>query len=242
MTASLEVDGLTIASGGHKLIRDVFFTVRPGVPLTLLGESGSGKSLVVQAIMGTLPAELSVTGRVVLDGKDILGTDRRALWGRRIGLLPQEPWLALDPTMRADGQVAEVYRHVRGLPWSQARQSGQARLRELGLEAASRRYLFQLSGGMCQRVALAIARAAETDLLLADEPTKGLDRALRDDVANGLKAEADRGRSLITITHDVAVARVLGARSASCSTAPWSSTVPPAASSIRRATTIPGNC
>lgn len=212
MTASLEVDGLTIASGGHKLIRDVFFTVRPGVPLTLLGESGSGKSLVVQAIMGTLPAELSVTGRVVLDGKDILGTDRRALWGRRIGLLPQEPWLALDPTMRADGQVAEVYRHARGLPWSQARQSGRARLRELGLEAASRRYPFQLSGGMCQRVALAIARAAETDLLLADEPTKGLDRALRDDVANGLKAEADRGRSLITITHDVAVARVLGGK------------------------------
>ncbi|WP_029010522.1 ABC transporter ATP-binding protein [Azospirillum halopraeferens] len=213
MSAHLEVDRLRVASRDGVLVHDVSFAVRPGVPLTLLGESGSGKSLVVQAIMGTLPAELAASGRIALDGRDLPGlpeAERRTLWGRRIALLPQEPWLALDPTMRVLGQVAEVYRHVRGRPAGDSRAEGRARLAGLGLADAVHRYPFQLSGGMCQRVALAIARAADADLLLADEPTKGLDAALRDGVAAGLRGEADRGRSLITITHDVTVARVLG--------------------------------
>ena len=107
----LEIRDLDVAApDGTPLVRGVSLAVRPGLPVTLLGESGSGKSLVVQAAMGVLPPGLRATGRVLLDGAPLpaAGPARRAHWGRRLALLPQEPWLALDPTMRALGQMAEV--------------------------------------------------------------------------------------------------------------------------------------
>lgn len=212
MSIVLEVDDLRVESHEGPLVRGVSFRLEPGEPLTLLGESGSGKTLVAQVIMGTLPAELRATGRVVFDGRELPQHDRRRLWGRRLALLPQEPWLALDPTMRARTQVAEVHRRVRGLRHRSARTATLDTLRGLDLDSAAERFPFQLSGGMCQRVALAVIRAGDADLLLADEPTKGLDSGLRDRVVAHLGEELRRGRSLLTITHDVAVARRLGGR------------------------------
>lgn len=209
----LSVDGLTIASGAEAIVSDVAFSLQAGMPLTLLGESGSGKSLVAQAIMGNLPAGLLASGTILLDGVDLLAgsaADRRARWGRTISLLPQEPWLALDPTMRIATQVADVHRLVKGRDRQDSRVLAQEGLGEVDLADAGRMYSFQMSGGMCQRAAIAIAHAGDCDLLIADEPTKGLDAALRGSVVARLKREVDDGRLLMTITHDVAVARALG--------------------------------
>ncbi|MBL6080058.1 ABC transporter ATP-binding protein [Belnapia sp. T18] len=201
------------AADGTALVRGVDAEARPGQPLTLLGETGSGKSLVLAAAMGSLAPGLRASGRVMLDGTEMLSAThsvRRALWGRRLATLPQEPWLALDPTMRALGQVAEVYRLVRGMPAAASELEARARLAELGLDGAAAHYPFQLSGGMAQRLALATLRASGAPVLLADEPTKGLDADRRDEAGARLRAEADRGRTVVCVTHDVAIARALG--------------------------------
>lgn len=211
----IEVEDLAIDAATGPLVHGVSFTLAAGERLTFIGETGCGKTLVLEAIMGTLASELCARGRVLIDGRDVLvlaSAERRALWARILGLLPQEPWLALDPTMRADSQVAEVHRYLRAAPRAMARAAARRDLEELGLGDGARRYPFQLSGGMCQRVMLAMARAGEARFLLADEPTKGLDSARRADVVAALAKEAERGAGLLTITHDPAVARGLGGR------------------------------
>jgi peptide/nickel transport system ATP-binding protein len=210
---ALVLDGVTVDGPQGRIVQPCSLTLRPGVPLAMLGETGSGKSLLMQAVMGTLPQGLSAAGAVRLGATDLLRLDppaRRALWGQRLALLPQEPWVALDPLMRADGQVAEVPRFLAGAAWPHARALARDAMAALGLGREERRYPFQLSGGMCQRVALAAARLAGAEVLLADEPTKGLDIALCDGVVALLRAEAAAGRIVMVITHDVAVARGLG--------------------------------
>ncbi|WP_051248431.1 ABC transporter ATP-binding protein [Inquilinus limosus] len=209
----LSVSGLGIASAAGPLVAGVDLSLRPARPLTLLGESGSGKSLVAQAIMGTLPPGLRATGSIRLGGTDLLTlspSERRKLWGRAISLLPQEPWLALDPTMRIGAQVSEVPRFVHRRPRAESEARGREHLAEVGLGGVEALYPFQISGGMAQRTAIAIAHAGGSPLLIADEPTKGLDAQLRDSVVARLKHEAEAGRLLLTITHDIAVARALG--------------------------------
>jgi peptide/nickel transport system ATP-binding protein len=209
----LSMRALAVESAEGRIVSDISFTISRGRPLTLIGESGSGKSLVAQAIMGNLPAELRATGKVLLDGVDLLAGspgERRARWGRSISLLPQEPWLALDPTMRITPQVSEVHRYVKGRGARRSRELARDNLAEVDLEHAGRLYPFQMSGGMAQRAAIAITHAADSELLIADEPTKGLDAALRDSVVARLREEVESGRLLLTITHDVAVARALG--------------------------------
>lgn len=209
----LALDDVAVHGPEGRIVAPATLRVVPGVPLVILGETGSGKSLLAQAVMGTLPGELSATGAIrlgtaALPARDTAG--RRALWGRAIAMLPQEPWAALDPTMRALRQVAEVQHFLAGLPWRAARRGAAEALAAVGLPPKERRYPFQLSGGMCQRVALAATRIAGAPVLLADEPTKGLDAALRDSVAALLAAEAARGAILVVITHDIALARALG--------------------------------
>jgi peptide/nickel transport system ATP-binding protein len=163
--------------------------------------------------MGTLPPGLTAHGRVAVGGREgdaAAARERRALWGRTLTLLPQEPWLALDPTRRAAPQVAEGYRWVRGAGAAEAKRRALDDLKALGLGGAAHALPSQLSGGMAQRVAFAAARAGGARIVLADEPTKGLDAARRDDVVALLKREADAGGGLLTITHDVEVARRLG--------------------------------
>jgi peptide/nickel transport system ATP-binding protein len=211
--SALVLDGLVVDGPQGRIVRPCTLTLRPGVPLAMLGETGSGKSLLMQAVMGTLPAGLSAQGSARLGATDLLRLgprERRALWGRRLALLPQEPWVALDPLMRAPEQVAEVPRFLAGAGWERARAMAREAMAALGLSRGERRYPFQLSGGMCQRVALAAMRLAGAEVLLADEPTKGLDIALRDGVIALLRAEAAAGRIVMVITHDVVVARGLG--------------------------------
>ena len=209
---SMGLNHLTVSHDGTVLVEVSGLDFQPGLPVTIVGESGSGKSLLAHAIMGTLPANLSVRGRLTVDGQsyDLSDrTNRRSLWGPVMALLPQEPTLALDPTMRTREQVAE------GAPSFStdkrtARRSAQALLASLGLGHATAAFPHTLSGGMAQRVAFAAATIGGAPVLIADEPSKGLDRQARAELAELLKRHLAGGGILLTITHDLDLARELG--------------------------------
>ena len=210
---ALEIEGLCVEADGHCLVRNACLSLRAGGILVILGESGSGKSLLAHAVMGTLPPDLDWRGRIAIGGMDFGALDakrRRAHWGRAIALLPQEPWASLDPLMRVQDQIAEVHALVGRRTWREAGMLAERALATLGLESSGKRYPFQLSGGMAQRAAVAVALAGGARLLVADEPTKGLDADCRDDVADLLLSQARTGAALIVITHDIAFARKLG--------------------------------
>lgn len=213
MTARVVIDRLSIKHGNTVIIDNVSFRLAHGESLTILGETGAGKSVLAQAIMGDLPTDFDVTGSVVVDGLDMLANRQQAqrLWGHRMMMLPQEPWHALSPMMTLGQQVAEVYRFVKGQSRSKARDLSQQALTRFGLEQAAHKVPSQLSGGMAQRGAFVCSNATGAEILLADEPTKGLDISLRHDVTQQLASHCSKG-CLLTITHDVEVARQLGGR------------------------------
>lgn len=209
----LGVRQLSIHSGAQTQVDDITLHIPAGGVLTLLGESGSGKSLLAQAIMGNLPAPLRCSGAIEIGTRHYDAADlgaRRQLWGRTLSLLPQEPWLALDPTMRVARQIGEVHELVLGRSEDQAAAAAHAALGRLNMADAAAKYPFQISGGMAQRVAFLATHAADAPVLIIDEPTKGLDSERRADVLAMLRAAIDDGVTLLTITHDVWLARQLG--------------------------------
>lgn len=209
---SLAVHRAVVRHGATTLADVADLRIDAGRPLTIVGESGSGKSLLAHALMGTLPPELVVEGSMTVGTTRFdLGdrSGRRHLWGRRLAMLPQEPALALDPTMRVRGQVAE------GAPgWrpgdAAALRLADERLDHLGLAHAGSAYPHTLSGGMAQRVAYAAATIGGARILIVDEPSKGLDPASLDRLADLLAAHVADGGLLLTITHDLRLARRLG--------------------------------
>lgn len=202
------------APAGRTLLQGCSFELRAGERLTLVGESGAGKSLLAQAIMGTLPPVMQATGRVQLLGRDTDGRRQltQPLWGRQVVMLPQEPWTALNPIMRLRTQVAEAGRFAVGHPWATAFQKADQHLAALGLTHAGRQWLHQVSGGMAQRVGVACASQSNARLLIADEPTKGLDAGACEQVARLLAEAQHQGQALLTITHDLDLALRLGGR------------------------------
>lgn len=212
MTVLIETRDLAVAAA-DAIVHPTSIRVQAGVPFTILGETGSGKTLLAQAIAGTLPPRLVAHGGILIGGRpvqDLPARERRALWGREIAVLPQEPWLALDPTARSIEQVAEVYEVVCRKPAAGARADAVEAMRGLRLAGAGNKLPAQLSGGMAQRVALAASRAGGARIVLADEPTKGLDAALRDGAVDLLREAMGPDGGLLTITHDIAVPRRLG--------------------------------
>lgn len=210
--STLAIDRVEVRHQGTVLVDVADLTVSPGRPLTIIGESGSGKSLLAHAVMGTVPGELEVSGGIRLGGRtfdlaDLRG--RRGLWGRELALLPQEPALALDPTMRVRSQVAEGLPGFRRLD-AAAGEAADAVLRRLGLADAGASYPHQLSGGMAQRVAFAATTIGGARVLIVDEPTKGLDPVALDRLADLLAQHCSDGGALLTITHDLRLARRLG--------------------------------
>lgn len=210
---ALRIHEVSVAAGSHTILAPLSLTLYTGRALTILGETGSGKSLLAQAIMGNLPGGLAARGEVWLDGVDIMTLPtpkRRRLWGKRMTMLPQEPWLALDPLMQVGRQIRETWRHVRGRSMEEAARHTREDLARMGLSHAGDALPMTLSGGMAQRVAFAAARAGGAAIVIADEPTKGLDAERRDDAVTLLKKALDDGGALLTITHDIDVARKLG--------------------------------
>jgi peptide/nickel transport system ATP-binding protein len=211
MTApQIAVSRLSIRdAAGRALVHDVSFSVARGEALVLIGETGSGKSLIAQAMMGLLPPGLAAEGTLALAGRPPIPLAQRAglhaLWSRDTLLLPQEPAAALDPTMRLGRQLA-VAGAGSSAPPAEV-------LAAVDLpHAAATAYPFELSGGMAQRALVAVSLRSGAPVIIADEPTKGLDRdriALATELLQGL---VGRGRTLLVITHDLTVARGLGGR------------------------------
>ena len=209
----LAVEDLGIQVGGKHLLQGISFALRPGDALTLVGESGAGKSLLAQAIMGNLPPALHATGRITLDGITTRAQDaaaRRALWGRKLALLPQEPTLALNPLARVAPQLAEVYRLLHQRTARNAAAQAHQALGDAGLGGAAQHYPWQLSGGMAQRAVAAITLAGGAPVLMVDEPTKGLDAQWRDRMVALFRGVLASGGCLLSITHDLQVAHALG--------------------------------
>ena len=210
----LSAERLTVrVDGGPVLLHDLSFELRAGEALIVVGESGAGKSLLAQAVMGNLPAALRVGGGLTVGGARLRAEDQRArrpLWGRTLALLPQEPALALDPMIRVLPQLARTHELVRGVGASPAMAEARRDLDAAGLGDAARRYPWQFSGGMAQRAAAAVALAGGARILLADEPTKGLDAHWRDRTIGMLDAVRQAGGCVVVITHDLRVARALG--------------------------------
>ncbi len=212
---SLWVRDLTVfappARHSRPLARDVSFDLGPGQTLGIVGESGSGKSLTARALISLLPDGLRCEGTVTFGGESIIGRserDLRSLRGNRLALLMQDPFTMLNPLQTAAQHVAESL-SKRKRTRAERAEEVRRRLAEVGIEDAdaARRYPFQLSGGMQQRVALACALARDPELLIADEPTTALDATTQVDVLALLRqVQEARGMSLVFITHDLRVA------------------------------------
>ncbi len=199
---TLLVDGLSVAfrtrAGTVRALDRVSFSVAAGETLALVGESGSGKSVTALALLGLLDDAGSVTaGRVVLEG--------------RAAMIFQNPRAALNPIRPIGRQIADVLQRHAGLTRRQAMTEAVARLRAVGIPDPARRataYPFELSGGMCQRVVIAIAISLRPVLLVADEPTTGLDVTTQAVVMDLIqRMSAEYGMATLLITHDLALAR-----------------------------------
>lgn len=194
-------------------VRGVSFSVMTGEFLGIVGESGCGKSTLLRAILGLLPLQAQIaSGDILFRGKSCvgLGANRlQRLRGRSIGMVFQEPLTALNPVMRVGDQIAEAPQWELGYPRRQARERALALMRQVGIPDPARRYHaypHQLSGGLRQRILIAIALSAEPDVLLCDEPTTALDVTIQDQILKLLKRLCEeRELSVIYVTHDLAV-------------------------------------
>jgi len=214
--ALLEVNGLRIRlqtpRGPAEAVRGIGFSLERGQTLGIVGESGCGKSLTVQSLMGLLPSTAQVTGSIRFDGQELVGLPERAMCsirGNRIGMVFQEPMTALNPLHTIARQVGEPLRLHRGLSRAAARQEALALLERVGIpDAASRldAYPHQFSGGQRQRIGIAMALACGPDLLIADEPTTALDVTVQKQILELIQGlVAERGMALILISHDLGV-------------------------------------
>ena len=210
----LVVEDLRVSFGGGTVpvIRDLSLRIPAGEALGLVGESGSGKSLTARAILGLLPRGAQATGRIVLDGKSLLDLSpaaRDRMRGSRIGMIFQDPMSSLNPVLRVGDAIAQVIRSHEDVDRKTAKSRTIELLQRVGLNDARRRfyaYPHQFSGGMRQRIMIAMALAANPRLLLADEPTTALDVVVQAGILrliDGLRRS--RKMSLLFVSHDLAV-------------------------------------
>ncbi|WP_409322833.1 dipeptide ABC transporter ATP-binding protein [Pseudomonas putida] len=195
-------------------LRQLSFSLAQGETLAVVGESGSGKSTLANALLGLLPGNARIDqGQLWVDGVDMAQASERArrqLRGRTIGLVPQDPMVSLNPTQRIGQQIAEALQLARGQRYPGQEAEVLALLDQVGLDEPAlraRQYPHELSGGMRQRVLIAIALAGEPRLIIADEPTSALDVTVQRRILDHLQLlVAERGISLLIITHDLGMA------------------------------------
>jgi len=217
MTALLDVRGLSVTfntrAGPFKAVDDIDVVVEPDEVLAIVGESGSGKSVAMLAIMGLLPWVASVSAeRMVFDGRDLMGLSprqRRDIVGRDMAMVFQEPMSSLNPCFTVGWQIGETLATHLKLGRRARRARVVELLEQVGIADAARRataFPHQLSGGMNQRVMIAMALACRPRLLIADEPTTALDVTIQAQILELLTLlRREHGMSLVLITHDLGV-------------------------------------
>ncbi|HEX4811291.1 MAG TPA: ABC transporter ATP-binding protein [Nonomuraea sp.] len=212
MKPVLEVDDLSVTFGGVPAVRGVSYSVRPGEVLGIVGESGSGKSVTSAAIMGLLPPGARVTGSARLHGKELIGAPERELTafrGKSISMVFQDPLSALTPVYRVGDQIAEAVRVHQRVSKENALVKAVELLELVGIPRPSERALafpHEFSGGMRQRVVIAMAIANDPDVIICDEPTTALDVTIQAQVLEVLKkAQRKTGAAIVMITHDLGV-------------------------------------
>ena len=217
MSETLRVENLEVRfstpAGQVKALNGVSFVQEEGEIYCLVGESGAGKSTLALAIMGLLPISATVpSGRIFFNGVDLLKLGQeelRTLRGNEISMIFQDAQSALNPVQLVGPQLEEVILAHTNVGSRVANGMAQDMLREMGLPDPKRimgQYPFSLSGGMCQRVMLAIALVLRPQLLIADEPTSGLDVTLQAEILERLKALCrEQGSSILLITHDMGI-------------------------------------
>jgi peptide/nickel transport system permease protein len=210
----LDVRDLTVAvADGPALVTCVSFALPPGTVLGLVGESGCGKTMTARALPGLLPEGVEVTGGSVwFAGRDLAGLpdkELRAIRGREIAVISQEPMVALDPMFSVGYQLTQPIRRFRGVGRAEARRIAEQLLGQVGITGARRMlrsYPHQLSGGMAQRVCIALALTGSPKLLIADEPTTALDVTVQAEILSLLRALVrTTGLSVIIVSHDPGV-------------------------------------
>jgi oligopeptide/dipeptide ABC transporter ATP-binding protein len=211
---ALEVDRLavTFAREGRTVVRNVSFAIAPGEAFGLVGESGSGKSLTCRAILRLMPRGASISGRITYGARDLLGLDdgeMQALRGSSIAMVFQDPLTALNPVLRVRDSIAQVIQAHEGLGRRAARMRAIEMMERVGIRDAARRaaaYPHEFSGGMRQRIHIAMALAARPTLLLADEPTTALDVIVQAEILRLLdRLRREEGMSLLLVSHDFRV-------------------------------------
>ncbi len=215
-TTLVDVDSMAVTfytpRGAIRAVRDASLQVRRGEVLGLVGESGCGKSTTAYAIMGYLPGTAGVDGSIVFEGNDLTAmppSELRELRGNRIAMVYQDPATSLNPTMRVGPQIEEVLQTHLGMDSRRARQRTAELFESVGMSEPNlvgRRYPHELSGGMQQRVVIAMALACDPDLLIMDEPTTGLDvttEATILDLVVDLKQRVNAG--ILYVSHNLGV-------------------------------------
>ncbi|GAA4228497.1 peptide/nickel transport system ATP-binding protein [Sagittula marina] len=217
MTKLLEINDLTVRFSGKRTvhaINNVSLSMEQGETLALLGESGSGKSVTLKALLGLLPPKRSsVEGSIHVNGTDVLSLSGKALQryrGAEVSMVFQEPALALDPVYTVGHQIAESVMRHKGVSKADALSTALDMLDRVRIPSANRRlhsYPHELSGGMRQRVMIALALACRPRLLLADEPTTALDATVQIQILLLLRElQKEFGMGVIFVTHDIGVA------------------------------------
>lgn len=212
----LEVENLTVAlrtsRGIRRAVDGISFSIGKGEILGIAGESGSGKTLTALSLLGLLPVGARTGGSVSFDGRELLGLNRRQLRevrGKEVALVSQDPATALHPLLRIDVQMTEHVRAHLGFSKEQARERAVEMLAAVRIpdpEGALYAHPHQFSGGMRQRIAIAMALACEPRLLIADEPTTALDVTVQAGILRLLdRLRRERGVSVMIITHDLGV-------------------------------------
>lgn len=208
LTVSFATDG-----GVVRAVEGVSFSIDKGEILAIVGESGSGKSVTAQTILGlTRAPNATITGSVEFDGRDLTQLDDEALRevrGKRIAMIFQDPMTSLNPVYRVGEQIVEMIRAHKKVSKAEARENAVELLRSVGIPNPDRRvhdYPHEFSGGMRQRVMIAMALALDPDVLIADEPTTALDVTVQAQILRLLdKLNRERGLAVVLITHDLGV-------------------------------------
>ena len=218
----LEVKDLNVAYKGKKenkqILHNVSFSVRHGECLCVLGESGSGKSMTMKAVIGLLDTNFNVSGSAVLEGAELLGQSTetlRKIRGNKMTMILQNPMTCFDSLYRIDYQMKETLQAHTDWDDSRIRQTATAMLEKMKISNPAevlRKYPHQLSGGMLQRIMIAVALTLKPQILVADEPTTAIDAITQFEIMQEFKRLKENHTTMLFITHDLGIASVIAYR------------------------------